>query len=162
MEESIFAYSFPYFRAWQTSPVTFLLGSEKNSINCSASFQLFLYHVGLCWRHKFLKNGQKIIEMKYIAYIFSYHRVWLYPITTFGLQNSFTERLCKFWVSFCSTYDFVGNTSFTKNKISVKKTFGQLFHYHRVWQTSRNIFLSVTELSGGKCASFSIISVTPK
>ena len=35
------------------------------------------------------------------------------------------------------------------------------FPYHRVWQTSRNIFLSVRECSGGKCASFNIIFVTP-
>ena len=40
--------------------------------------------------------------------------------------------------------------------------FGQFFSGSRVWQTSDNILLHSTSFFGNHCASYKIISVTPK
>ena len=126
VEESVFVYSFPYFRAWQTSPVTFFR-LRKNSIKFSAGSQIFsVSRKTLLKTEVFEKRAKDQRNETYRIY-FLVHRVWLYPLLSFGLHFFSTQKLCIFWVTFCNTYDFLGITSFTKKQNFSEKDFGLLF-----------------------------------
>ena len=60
------------------------------------------------------------------------------------------------------TYD-VDENNFSNCLFSRRKTIlANIFSFYRVWQTSNNKILGSTSYYGNHCASFKIISVTPK
>ena len=161
VEELVFAYIFPYFRAWETSQVKSTRLRRKIK-------QLFCQFSDSFVTRKTLLKTQVFEKQTKMQWNKIYRLQFLVPSSLatsgnkFGLQFSFTQKLCSVWVTFCNTYDFLGITSFTKKaKVQWKRHLAYFVSYHRVWQTSRNICLSATGYWGVECASFNIISVAP-
>ena len=109
---------------------------RKNSIKFSAGFQIFSVSRKTLLKTEVFEKRAKDQRNEIYRLCFLVHRVWLYPLLTFGLQFSFIQNLCIFWVTFCNTYDFLGITSFTKKQNFSEKdiwpTFSRIIEFGRL------------------------------
>ena len=145
VEETVFLYSFLYFRAWRSFGY-FLLGFIKvrtNSLPVSNDFfnTWKLIEKTISW-----KTGKKSLN-KYISPTssqnieFGYTRLHFLGFTNLSRRYSASLEI----LSVTRKTLFKTQVSEKRAKFQWKNYLAQVFSYHRVWQTSGNIFLNLTK-----------------
>ena len=147
-----------------TNLETILWGSRRLFHFCWAFYFFYLYRT--------LKSLETIIEkesrpfqwIKLFGQFFSLYRAW-------QVSKSYLLGFTRSFNSFSARYEFILigrkrslETNFSKKgyRSSEERILASFLSYYRVWKIPWNSFMSAMRYIGGYCASYEIISVTPK
>ena len=84
-----------YYRVWQTSKNILTLHEVFWHLFYNFSdIRSFLLDQG-SRQETFLRRAVLSLEIKVLAYLFSYHQGWLHPLTLFRLHKGFKQFWCK-------------------------------------------------------------------